>query len=211
VKVIKATGYIDYELQLGDHVVHFYDNDEQRSNVLSEFLKDGFKNNHKCLCVVDKDQADAIQDKLIKKDRMDVGYYLIEGQLLFMTHEEFYMRAGRFDDEKLIKLIVEATEAAGKQGWTGLRIANEFTWAVSSERDIDAWFRFEANVNNYLGMLPSIMLCQYDQRMISGQIITNLIKTHPYAIIGEEIHQNPFFVRPEKFLKGYQPNGAFYI
>ncbi|MDI6817408.1 MAG: hypothetical protein QME41_09550, partial [Actinomycetota bacterium] len=46
--------------------------------------------------------------------------------------------------------------------------------------------------------------------MISGQIANNLIKTHPYVILGEEIHENPFFIRPEKFLKGYQPEGRFY-
>lgn len=208
-KVIKSTGYIDYDVRLGDHIVHFYENDEQRSGLLVEFIKDAIGQNHKCLCILDKDMAVALQDRLLKIG-MDVGYYLIEGQLLLLTHDEFYMKEGAFDDEKLVKLIVEATEAAGKQGWAGLRIANEFTWAVANKNNADAWLRFEATINNYLGELPVIMLCQYNQRMVSGQIVNNLIKTHPYVILGEEIHENPFFIRPEKFLKGYQPEGRFY-
>ena len=208
-KVIKSTGYIDYDVQLGDHIVQFYDSDEQRSSVLVEYIKDAIRENHKCLCILDKDMAAALQDRLLKLN-MDLGFYLIEGQILFMTHEEFYMNNGQFDDEKLAKLIVEATETAGKQGWAALRIANDFTWAVADNSNVDAWLRFEAAINNYLGKLPAIMLCQYNQRMVSGQIANNLIKTHPYVILGEEIHENPFFIRPEKFLKGYQPEGRFY-
>ncbi|HEY3374301.1 MAG TPA: MEDS domain-containing protein [Candidatus Aquicultor sp.] len=209
-KIIKATDYIDYDLRLGDHIIHFYDDDDQRAGLLTDFIKEGFLQNQKCLCVFNRDIADAEQDRLVK-DNLDLGYYLLEGQLVFITHEAFFSTAGHFDDQKLLALIVETVEVAAKQGWAGVRIANELTWAVTNGQDTDAWLQFEAKINNYIGNLPVIMLCQYNQRRISGQVVTGLFKTHPYVILGEEMRQNPYFVEPEKFLQGCQSEKRLYM
>ncbi|HCG99551.1 MAG: hypothetical protein A2074_04665 [Candidatus Aquicultor primus] len=207
-RIMKSTGYIEFEIAAGEHILHFYSSESQRLNVLTEFIKDGFKKRNKSVGVINKDDMYTVEDMLIKDD-VDAGYYLIEGQLVFMAHEDCFATGGNFDEERLIDVITGTINAALRQGWAGANIANDLTWAATGS-NVEAWLRFEANASNYIRTLPATCLCQYDERIISGASITNLIKTHPFVIIGDYIFENPYFISPKKYLKYYQHSEKYF-
>lgn len=207
-RIMKSTGYTEFEIAAGEHILHFYSSEAQRLNVLTEFIKDGFKKRNKSVGVINKDDTYRVEDMLIKDD-IDAGHYLIEGQLVFMAHEDCFAKGGNFDEERLIDVITGTIDAALRQGWAGANIANDLTWAATGS-NVDAWLRFEANASNYIRTLPATCLCQYDERMMSGASMSNLIKTHPFVIIGDYVCENPYFISLKKYLKYYQHSEKYF-
>ena len=77
-------------------------------------------------------------------------------------------------------------------------------WALETDMDLyelleyeakanDAWLRQDGPVN------PAI--CTYDLRRFRGDIVVDVMRTHPLIIIGGVLQENPFFVPPEEFLR----------
>ena len=47
---------------------------------------------------------------------------------------------------------------------------------------------------------PSVFLRQYDLTQFLGNVVLDALKTHPLCIIGNTIHQNPYYTEPETYL-----------
>jgi hypothetical protein len=38
-----------------------------------------------------------------------------------------------------------------------------------------------------------VVVCQYGRRQVSGEMVVTALETHPYVILGNAIHVNPFY------------------
>jgi hypothetical protein len=56
----------------------------------------------------------------------------------------------------------------------------------------DVWIRQEGPVNP--------VICTYYLRRFRGDIVVDVMRTHPLIIIGEILQENPFFLPPDMFL-----------
>jgi hypothetical protein len=45
------------------------------------------------------------------------------------------------------------------------------------------------------------VICTYDANLLNAAIAVDILRTHPVAIIGGLLHENPFFVPPRKLLQ----------
>ncbi|MBV9774233.1 MAG: hypothetical protein JO040_09810, partial [Gemmatimonadetes bacterium] len=41
----------------------------------------------------------------------------------------------------------------------------------------------------------------YDCRMLGAGVALDILRTHPMVILGEVLHENPFYVPPDEFLR----------
>jgi len=57
----------------------------------------------------------------------------------------------------------------------------------------DAWLRQDGPVHP--------VICTYDLTKFSGEIIVDVMRTHPMIIIGGILQENPFFIPPDEFLQ----------
>ena len=60
---------------------------------------------------------------------------------------------------------------------------------------------FEARLNDVLPRYDDPVICAYDSNLLNGAIAVDILRTHPGAIIGGLLHENPFFVSPHEFLR----------
>jgi hypothetical protein len=44
------------------------------------------------------------------------------------------------------------------------------------------------------------VICTYDANLLNGAIAVDILRTHPVAVIGGRLYENPFFVPPKEFL-----------
>ena len=51
---------------------------------------------------------------------------------------------------------------------------------------------------------PQIWMCFYDLERFSGEIIVDVLKTHPKVLINNMVVENPYYVEPAKFLARQQ-------
>ena len=55
------------------------------------------------------------------------------------------------------------------------------------------WVRQEGPVNP--------VICTYDLTKFGGELVVDIMRTHPLVIIGGILQKNPFFVSPDEFLR----------
>lgn len=63
---------------------------------------------------------------------------------------------------------------------------------------------YEAKANEiWMGQEGPVnpVICAYDLTQFTGDIVMDVMRTHPMAIIGGVLHENPFFVPPDEFLR----------
>ncbi len=68
-----------------------------------------------------------------------------------------------------------------------------FSQAPKEARANDVWIRQDGPVNP--------VICTYDLTRFTGEIVVDVMRTHPMVIIGGILQENPFFVPPDEFLE----------
>jgi len=64
---------------------------------------------------------------------------------------------------------------------------------------VDALLEYEASAN----LVPSEdpVICAYELTNFGGDVVVEIMRTHPMIIIGGILQENPFFVPPNEFLR----------
>ncbi|MCF8146882.1 MAG: MEDS domain-containing protein [Deltaproteobacteria bacterium] len=186
-------------LKPGDHICCLYETDDQRRPMLTPFLRQGLDQNEKVLYIADAGTAETVMEYL-RAESVDVGPYLGRGQLNILTAREAYLRGGTFDPGEMIALLRAETEQALSQGYGALRVTGEMTWAVRDLPGSDRLIEYEALLNDFFPGSRCLALCQYDMRRFAPDLLLDVLRTHPLAVIGAEIYENPHYIPPSNLL-----------
>jgi len=187
-------------LEPGDHLCCIYSSEREHRRVLTPFLSQGLERGEKMLYIVDAHTAETIQGYLQSVD-VDVEATLATGQLVMLTSDEAYVRGGTFDPEAMIALLRQEMEQALDQGYAALRVAGEMTWALRELPGAERLIEYEAKLNQCLPHSACLAICQYDRRRFEPDVLLDVLRTHPLAVIGTEIFHNFYYVPPEEILE----------
>jgi hypothetical protein len=188
--------------QLGEsrHVCAFFNNDEEGYRVLLPFIKDGFECGDKAIHVVNPGQHHDHLQRLAGGG-IDTEAARQSGQFELRTNTETYLRDGRFDQFRMLDAFEQLADATAKEGFPRSRIVCHMEWAVDAGSHIEKVVEFESRVNDVWLHHEDAVICTYNLSKFSGDTVIDIMRTHPMAIIGGTLRQNPFFVRPDVFLQ----------
>jgi hypothetical protein len=126
----------------GDHVCLIYDSFEAQVKALVPFLREGLERGERCLYFCDEHTVDRVADAL-REAGLDLGEE--RGAVQMLTQREVYLNGGEFSPEGMIHLLVEMETRALGEGFTGLRITGEPTWALGPRADCARLVEYEAH------------------------------------------------------------------
>ncbi len=187
--------------QPGHHICGFYRKPVERDNILVPFLADGLAAGDKCTCVVDSCTPDDVLDRLA--EGLEVGPYLAGRQLEVLDADGTYLAEGGFLPERMLKFW-EAKARQGPPGDSGgfARNIGDMSWAHRDPRAVDDLIGYESELNRIMSDFPQVNLCLYDLTRCSGELIMDVLKTHPKVLLGGMIIDNPYYLEPGEFLAG---------
>ena len=82
------------------------------------------------------------------------------------------------------------------------------TWALSGRPGVEGLISYESRLNDFLPRYPLIALCLYDlERFSDGEIVVEILQTHPAVLIGGQLVENPWYTDPHDYL-GRRPATA---
>ena len=116
----------------------------------------------------------------------------VSGQLIVLSHVEFYLSEGVFEPTRTLELGRRLLVDGQAQGYETMRMASDLPW------DEPRWWtrRFgrstRAQVTKALVGMPVVAVCQYMRKHVSGAIVIAALRTHPLVVLGDTIHRNPF-------------------
>jgi signal transduction histidine kinase len=189
-----------HHLHHGDHLCMVYETPEEQIAAITPFLRDGLKRKELCAYIADEEVLEAISSRL-SRDGLDVGKEREAGSLLLMTKREAYLRGGCFDPCGMISYLSETQQQSLNRGYRGFRVAGQMSWALGQDPGSDRLIEYEALLNHFFPESKSMAICQYDRTRFSPEVIYNVLRTHPIAIIGDRVCTNIYYEPPELILE----------
>jgi uncharacterized protein YjhX (UPF0386 family) len=172
--------------QLGEarHVCAFFNSEDEKYRVLLPFIRDGFECGDKAVHIVNPSKhRDHLQR--LAAGGIDTEAAQQSGQLALLTDAEAYLRDGHFDQDRMLEVFEQL--ASGNDNGPFPHIEN--------------LVEFEARVNDVWRRHDDAVICVYDLAKFGGDVVIDIMRTHPMIVIGGMLLQNPFFVPPQEFLR----------
>lgn len=187
------------ELHPGDHICAFYRKPSERDDILIPFLADGLKAGDKCTAVVDSCSPRDVLDRL--EQSVDIGPYVSVNQLEVLDSQSTYLADGGFLPERMLRFW-ESKARAGHEiaGYAFTRNIGDMSWAHRQRPGVEELIGYESELNRIIANVPQVNMCLYDLTRCSGELILDVLKTHPKALLGRMVIDNPYYLAPDEFL-----------
>jgi len=181
------------------HVCAFFNSRQEEYATLLPFVRDGLERGERAYHVLPARYRQEHLDQL-RSAGIDVRAAQQRRQLEVATPEEVYLRNGRFSKEAMLEVIQEALKAGPTLGFPLTRLIAHAEAVLQDGSVANEWIEYETRLNDVLPHYHDPVICTYDANLLNGAIAVDILRTHPVAIIGGQLYENPFFVPPTKFL-----------
>ena len=163
------------------------------------FLVEGLKADDKCTCVVDSCTPDEVLAKM--SEHIQVDRYVWASQLEVLDAARTYLADGGFLPERMLSFWeAKARQGPAREGSGFARNIGDMSWAHRSQRVVADLIGYESELNRVMSNFPQVNLCLYDLTRCSGDLIMNVLKTHPKALLGGMVIDNPYYLEPDELL-----------
>ncbi|GAA0468314.1 hypothetical protein Ade02nite_79200 [Paractinoplanes deccanensis] len=174
---MSGLGVLD-QLDLGDHVCWTVDDDTVRLDAVADVLEGGLRARHKVVYL--GDDPGAVLHRLDAR-KVPTRSLLATGQLRAETAEASYLSAGSFDAEAALALFATAKAQARDEGYQGLRVIGDMSWAARGVAGADRLDWYEARVNEVFVDGYVVGVCAYDRKLFDPLTLRRLALAHPGA------------------------------
>jgi DNA-binding CsgD family transcriptional regulator len=175
------------------HVCAFVDSRSELHRIFDPFMAEGLMHGERLSLVVGpEERADWVRH--IRHAGLDPARLLEQGQVEVRSWWEADGRESHFDMDAMLRLVDELLNDSPSPR---IRFVSEMGWAADHS---DKLLEFEARANYLMPTHEHIVFCVYDTARFSSDIVIDILRTHPMALIGGRLQVNPFFVPPAEFL-----------
>jgi hypothetical protein len=192
------SGIDEIGLVPGSHVCAFYRGDADRDRLLTGYLSAGLTAGDKCICIVDSERTAKRLEQLSGTCREPGS---LGRQLDVHLPESTYLAGGEFTTSDMLTFWTESMTKAEIEGYSFCRLAGEMTWALRDVPGVEHLIGYESELNRVTPSYPVVVLCLYDLDRFSGEIVVNVVKTHPQVLVQGILVENPYYIEPDDFLE----------
>jgi hypothetical protein len=196
------SGIDEIHLRPGSHVCAFYRGDGDRDRLLNPYLGAGLTAGDKCICVVDSANTAKRLESSLTQDSPGSGPSSghCGGQLDIHLPESTYLAGGEFTASDMLTFWTEGMNKAELEGYSFCRLVGEMTWALRDAPGVEHLVGYESELNRVTSSYPVVVLCLYDLDQFGGEVVINIVKTHPQVLVRGILIENPYYVGPDEFL-----------
>lgn len=180
------------------HICAFFDSREEKYQILGPYFTEGLAAGDRVINVVDADTRDD-HLRCLADHQVPVRSAMASDQLRVLTSEATYLKDDALDLDGMFNLLREALESALAER-RRVRTCGEMNWIARSKMPCQRVMEYEARVNQLLPSFDCTLLCVYDLAYTNAAIISDILATHPFAIIRGRARPNPYFVPADEYL-----------
>jgi hypothetical protein len=180
------------------HICAFFHSHDDQYRVLLPFIKDGLDTGEKAVHIVDPERRQDHVRRLASAG-IDVGAAQDQGQLDVREWADAHLRGGSFDQDRTLALIDGIRRQGQQQGFSRIRWVTHMEWALQDRPGVDGLLAYEAAAN--IVPFEDPVICVYDLSKFGGDVVVDVMRTHPMVLIGGVLQENPYFVPPLEFLQ----------
>jgi hypothetical protein len=189
----------DQALSRHRHLCAFFRSEEEQYEFLLPFVREGLDQGERAFHIVDPKRVDEHRHHLASSG-IPIDMLEREGRFEVRAWEDAYLRAGHFDQHKMLALIEEVLQEGASRGTPLTRLVANMEWALLDRPGVENLVEYETRLNHVLPKYKDPVICTYDISKFSADVVMDILRTHPVAIVGGLVQENPFFVSPDQLL-----------
>jgi ABC-type transporter Mla MlaB component len=168
----------------GEHACCVFESDDDQANLLSRFARDAVARRDRIFYLADRSDESKVAD-ILTDAGLDGKTMLDTGALQVLRSSEMGLEDG-FDRDRQLAVWKQLTGLARNDGYRGLAVAAEMSWALTWEVDVDALIAYEATSDPVFTTRELSAICQYDARLFDEEVLERAGHAHRYTMsLGE--------------------------
>jgi hypothetical protein len=176
------------DLTLGDHACIVYDTETECRQTLIPYVRMGMEKGEKVVCIVRESQTKTLAQQLREAGLASVST-AAGGSLTIATAEQTYLSGGQFSGRRMMKLLEDSALQANAEGYAGLRVAGEMSWATTDDATQDLLLEYEAEVDSTIGQYRILALCQYSRQHFKQELLMRALPMHLVAVVDRRAYR----------------------
>jgi hypothetical protein len=165
-------------IQAGDHVAAAFHDDAGFAAATLSFVREGLRGSARVLVFPKPVQLEEVRGLLSQADS-EIAGGAASGTVEVFDSREVQLAPGGFDPTHLHNTYAAATRQAALDGFRGLWVSVDMTWADPGVVDTDALVRFETEANSLFASGQLTAVCLYDRRRFSATDVQRAGQAHP--------------------------------
>jgi hypothetical protein len=191
-------GFAKGQFPRGTHICQIFSDDQERHEALTAFLLQGLQDGERAACFSEKVDPAALGDALNGLG-LDLETLKLDGTLTLASTKAVYFEEGRFDPDRMLRMLTQFHEDSVKVGRSA-RVIGEMDPAIGQIEGGDRLMEYECRVSLLLQEKPLTAVCQYEAGAFDGATIMDILRVHPMMVVRGEVVHNPFFIPPAEYL-----------
>jgi anti-anti-sigma factor len=164
----------------GEHACCVFRSDDDQAQLVGRFARDAVARRDRIFYLADRSDEASVA-AFLDDAGIDGQALLGSGALQVMHSSQLDLEDG-FDRKRQLAAWRQLTAAARDDGYSGLAVLAEMSWALSRNVDLDALIEYEATAAPVFAGGELSAVCQYDARLFDGATLSRAGHAHPYAI-----------------------------
>jgi hypothetical protein len=185
----------------GLHICQFYDQPSEISQTAAPFLRDGLRAKDKCFLAAPAQRIEEVR-RALRAAHVDTDGAIARRQLVLVDQRDPLLANGRFDPYHLISTHQALIARALNEGWQTVRLDIDMSWLCAGVATPEQILKYEAAADAVFTFQsrPIVALLQYRYSELPGELVVELLKLHPMAVVGRFIKRNPYYVNAEEYM-----------
>lgn len=114
----------------------------------------------------------------------------MERGALNLSSDQGHLIGGKFDVDRMIRLLRDSVQQALADGYVGLWAAGDMTWEFGSETNLDKLLEYERSLEEFMQGTPALSgICLYHRDTLPAHAIETALITHPTLFISATLSQ----------------------
>jgi|GEM_PF-3029974 len=187
------------KISVHDHIAMLYSEDEERFDVLSQYIRIGLERGERCVYVAEEEEEEEEERKMIAHLRLsdvDMSSAIKKGSLVILRPKDTYLLSGEFSAEGMFKFLTQAVQLAKEEGYTALRFLVDMSW--SCKRCESTAFveltEYEGKLNKFANDYDCILMSQYNRNRFSPSVLLNVIHEHQTLLVNGVLCKNTCYL-----------------
>ena len=109
--------------------------------------------------------------RALQEEGIEAAAALKQGALITRLDTDVHLAGGRFDSERMLRLLNEGLEAALNSGYQGLRTCGDMSWLLDDPSGAEQIVEYEALLNGFFRGARAIGMCLYDRGRLAAATV----------------------------------------
>lgn len=151
---------------------------------------------HRCLYLNSPAMVAGMRSQLAAAG-LDLREQIARGALILSSDQE-HLIDGKFDVERMLRLLEESVRRALADGYAGLWAAGDMTWEFGSEDNPAKLLHYERRLEAFMQRTPELSgVCLYHRDTLPAHALETAEITHPAFYLSATLSQmNPCYCPP---------------